>query len=199
MRRLAAVLAMASAAILLHGSNAQAGTFSTAGFADLGTPTANTGNILTATSFTLGNLVTNSSTTGAFTPLSAGESFGSVTFSVTPAYPTMNTSLSFGDSQFGTFQSGTIQELVSTSTSITYYVVGTYTPGSLITGITMAVPASLTISFTQTGGGAISDSATISVPPALAVPEPAGLAMGLTGIALCGLVHFRRRRRRGAA
>ena len=56
----------------LAAGSAQAAVIGTQGFADIGTPTADggsTGDINTATAFTIGNLVSTSSNTGDFAGL----------------------------------------------------------------------------------------------------------------------------------
>jgi hypothetical protein len=168
-------------------TGAQAGSVNTQGFADIGTPTANTGDINTATSFTVGNLVSTTAQTGFFVGM-ATQTFGSVTFDTTSG-----TSLTFGNSVFGTFTSTSITEATNVAGSVAFYVLGNWTPGSQ--GGT-AGESSFTISFTQTPAhtGSISDSGTFSIPPAAVVPEPSSVVMGLTGVAF-GVVIFRRRRR----
>jgi membrane-associated protease RseP (regulator of RpoE activity) len=172
----------------------QAGPVGTQGFADTGTPTAGgsaTGDINTATSFTIGDLVTNTNQTGFLSGLST-QTFGAVTFDTTSG-----TSLTFGNSTFGTFASTTITEVTNVAGFVNIYVVGDWTPGSYggFTGGPYA--ASFSISFTQTPAhtGSISDSGTFSIPPAIAVPEPTSVVMGLTGLAF-GVVVWRHRRRR---
>ena len=47
-------------------------------------------------------------------------------------------------------------------------------------------PTSLTLSFNSTGGSAFSSSATLSIPPAGAIPEPAAWALMIGGMGLVG-------------
>lgn len=197
MRRLAAILVIASFACLIQGANAQAGT-ATLAFADIGTTTADgsaTGNILTAPKFALGDLISTGSGTGLLKGISS-QDFSSVSFTTTPG---ANTSLSFSSSAFGTFTSTSLEVESKGTTSIAFYILGKYAGGTY--DPSLSGPSSLTISFTQTSGGSISSSASFSIPPAgaSAVPEPAGIVMGLTGVAVCGLIFHRRRSRAASA
>lgn len=172
---------------------AKAGPVGTLGFSDIGSPTANTGNINTATSFTIGELFSTTESTGVFVGL-PHQDFGAVTFSIsTPG------SFSFGNSLFGTFTSTSITEGMNSPGVVSFYILGDYTAGTIDPG-TGTNPASFTLSFTQTPiyTGSISDSGTFSVPPADApAPEPATLVMGLTGIVAGGGWFYLVRRRRG--
>lgn len=197
MRRLAAVVAIAAAAFFGRAPDARAGgiVYSTLGFSDNGVPSADTGDITTATTLTIGSLHSTPTGTNGFSGF-VPEDFGQKSFSTTTG---PNASLTFGDGPsglFGTFTSTDLSIASKTATSITFYVLGNYVPGTYAPNLSGA--ASMTISFTQTDGGAISDSSTFSVPPA-PTPEPAGLVMGLTSIALSGLILLRRRRRRVAS
>jgi hypothetical protein len=89
----------------------------------------------------------------------------------------------------------------TTPGSTSMYILGTYTGGTFDPGTSGA--ASFTISWTQTpaGSGGISDSATLSIPPAPPpgrIPEPATLVMGLTSVVGGIFFHLRRRRSRKA-
>jgi hypothetical protein len=171
---------------------AKAGPVGTLGFSDPGSPTANTGDINTATSFTIGDLFSSTAETGIFVGL-GHQDFGAVTFSTGTS-----TSFSFSNSVFGTFSSTSITEAVNTPGVVAFYILGNYTAGTVDPG-TGTNPASFTLSFTQTPAhtGIISDSGTFSVPPASppGVPEPATLVLGLTSIVGGGLFHLLRRRR----
>jgi hypothetical protein len=191
MRRLLVPALLVACAV----GTAKAGPVGTLGFADIGTPTANTGDINTATSFTIGNLISTTAETGIFAgpPPMLSQDFGSVTFSTgTPA------SFSLSNSVFGTFTSTSITEAVNSPGLVGFYILGTYTAGSVDPG-SGTNPASFTLSFTQTPAstGSISDSGSFSVPPASppGVPEPATLVLGLTSIVGGGLFHLIRRRR----
>jgi len=174
---------------------AKAGPVGTLGFSDTGTPQAGgspTGDINTATSFTIGDLFSSTAGTGIFAGL-GHQDFGAVTFSTGTS-----TSLSFSNSVFGTFSSTSITEAVNTPGVVAFYILGDYTAGTVDPG-TGTNPASFTLSFTQTPAftGSISDSGTFSVPPASppGVPEPATLVMGLTSALGGGLFYLLRRRR----
>lgn len=141
---------------------ALAATVGTQGFGNIGVTTVNTGNINTATVFTLSNVRSTAAQTGYFVGLATASAAGAWSFTTT-----VGTSLSFSNPAFGTFQSSTITEESSTilpGQQRTFYVLGTMTGGTLGPVTPSPVPASLTISFTQSGA-AISSSATLSIPP----------------------------------
>jgi hypothetical protein len=177
------------------GTAQAASVTGTQAFADIGAPTANTGDINTSTTFTIGDWVSSASQSGIFTPTSmpAGTNIGPVTFSVGSA-----TSFAITNSVFGTFNSTSITEGLTSPGVVFFYILGNYTPGTVSPGGTLQ-PASFTISFTQTPAhtGSISDSGTFSVPPAQNpfVPEPSTLVMGLTSVVGGIFFHLRRRRR----
>ena len=174
-------------AALLPVSALAATPTGTQSFADLGIPLADgspNGNILTADSFTIGDLVTTAAHSGVFMGLPV-QSFGSITFD-----RLVPNSLVFTDGPFGTFRS-TLIDPIEAGSSITFFVVGNWTPGSFEKGFTGAFPSDLTISFTQTPrtDGTLSDSATFSTPAQVSVPAPtdwlgvnALLAMGVGGV-----------------
>jgi hypothetical protein len=184
------MVAVVATLLLLTGAQSQAGFIGTLGFVDIGSPTANTGNINTATSFTLGNFLSTVGT-GALAGLPS-QSFGSPTFSTSGSIPFSITSASFG-----TFTSTSIVLLSSGVGTISFGFLGNWTPGTYVGG-GATTAASLTISFTQTPAntGQIGDSATFSVPPAFSVPEPASIAMVVMGLG--GVFAVRRYRRRAA-
>lgn len=162
------------------------------GFADIGTPAADTGNINTAATLTIGNLISTGASVGYFTGLST-QIFGPVAFS-----PAVASSISFGNATFGSFLSTSITEQTNTAGERSFYVLGNYTAGSFNPALVPdPAPASMTISFTQSPagvGGAISDSATLSIPPA--VPEPSTSILAGIGIAGALIVDQSRRHRR---
>lgn len=165
---------------------ARANPVGTQGFADIGAPATDTGNINTATVFGIGNLVSTASQSGVFAGMPT-QVFGPVTFNAA-----VGTSLSFSDSAFGLFTSATIVEFENDPGSVAFYVEGLWAPGTYVGGAGPD-PASMTISFTQTpaGSGAISDSATFSIPPT-GIPEPASVSLLAAGA--IGLLGRRARR-----
>jgi hypothetical protein len=199
LRRFVAGMAVAVAAILTQATSVQAGSVGTQGFADMGSPTVGGGDIFTATTFTIGDLVTTTAQTGAFDGLSR-QDFGPVTFT-TDSTLGVDTSFAFGNSTFGYFSSEAIVPAGTGTGSVSFFIVGNWTPGSYsgYKGLSGSYVTSFAISFNQpSGGGAISDSATISVTAAsvttAAVPEPSSIVLGLTGIVVCGLGFGLRRR-----
>lgn len=202
------LVAFAATLLLLTGAQSQAAFVGTQGFNDQGTPLANgsaTGNINTATTLTIGDLNTSTASTGVFTGVGKNIDFGTVTFNTSTG---ANTSLSFTDvggpsnGRFGSFTSTTFTSLTNVPGAVTYYVLGFFSPGTFsgYGGVTGPQAASLTISFNQTpaGTGGISDSVTLSVPPAplSTVPEPASFAMVVVGLG--GIFAVRRFRRKAA-
>lgn len=168
------------------------------GFIDLGTPTVNTGNIDTATSFTIADLRTTNANVLYFAGFPSLQTFtpSPVTFTVGSG-----TSLSFSSPVFGSFASSSITEDASGPGFRTFTFVGSYSPGSFFAGnplIPDPAPASFRIAFTQTpiGSGAISNSATLAIPP---VPEPSTMMLAVVGIAGGLVVHQGNRQRRNRA
>lgn len=186
----ALLLGAAFAASTALSANA-ATVVGTQGFADLGTVTVNTGNINTATKFTIGALLTSSANSGIFAGYGAYTNFGSFSFDTNVA-----NSLSFGNASFGTFTSTGFNLSSAGAGSETIYILGNWTPGTYASSVPAgSYLSSLTFAFTQTPAyiGSISDSATFSIPPAGAVPEISTWAMMLAGFGGLGFVGLRRR------
>lgn len=141
-------------------------TVGTQAFGTLGTTTVDTGNINTATLFTMNKVRSTASQTGYFVGLATNSDIGDWSFNVN-----VGTSLSFTNSALGTFQSTSITTESNTPAPAqqrTLYVVGTFVGGTNGGSVTPTpAPASLTITFTQTGA-ALSSSATLSIPPSKA-------------------------------
>ncbi len=164
-------------------AQAQVGSIS---FSDIGTTTASpSGDINTATSYTLGEVINNSDGTGVFAGLGS-QLFGSVTFS-----PQTANSFNFSNPVFGSFASTSIYVVSQAAGTITYNILGTYNSGSFDGGTIVNDPASYTLNFNQNppSTGSIGDSATFSIPP---VPEPGSVALLGMGVGAV-LVHLRRR------
>jgi hypothetical protein len=161
-------------------------------FVDLGTPTVDTGNIDTATVFNVAGMFSTSANVGFFAGYPSSTNFGPVSFNITSG-----TSLSFSNPTFGSFASSSITEDVSGPGFRTFLVLGNYTSGSFfVTPLSPnPAPASFRIAFTQSpvGTGAISDSATLAIPP---VPEPSTMMLAVVGIAGGLVVHQSNRQRR---
>jgi hypothetical protein len=216
-----APLALALGLMLVGSPSAWAALqpIGTQGFADNNAPTVNTGTIGTATSATIGmgNLFqTTTGQSGLFagntgdgsasgTPM-LQQSFGGasgLTITLNPGGAiAANTTLSFTSTVFGTFTSTMSQETSVTgppNAAVSYTFEGMWAGGTVLAaGFASPTPASLTISFTQTNGGAVSDSASFSVPPVSTVPEPSSMAIaGLGGLGLIGY-GLRRRKAVGA-
>jgi hypothetical protein len=161
-------------------------------FADIGSPSVDSGNINTGTSFTIGNLISTGASAGYFTGLPT-QIFGPVAFS-----PVVGSSLSFGNATFGSFLSTSITEQTNVAGERSFYVLGNYTAGTFDPALAPnPAPASMIVSFTQSpaGTGSISDSASISIPPA-AVPEPSTILLAGVGLAGGLVVDQSRRHRR---
>jgi hypothetical protein len=187
---LAIVLSLALVCIsAMTPAQAQAGLIGSQSFADIGSPSVNTGNINTATEFTFGLLITTGSQEGAFVGM-ANQFLGSYTFN-----DTVGTSLTFGNSVFGFFSSTTIDEIVNSPSSVVFSVAGNYTPGTYVGG-SGPDPATMTISFNQSGP-AISDNSTLAVNTP--TPEPSSLILALVAVAGAAVFSLCRRRSSGKA
>ncbi len=182
--------ALALAAVLAGSASAsaQAAVVATQAFVDFGTPTANGGNINTATMFSIGDLVSNNNNSGALAGF-PNTIFGKVSFTTTDG-----TSLSFGNAGFGMFDSTSIMETSNVRGSVSFYVLGDWTPGTYGGAGSGPYPASFTLGFSQSGN-TISDSGTFSAPPAAGVPEAptwAMLGLGFAGLGFAGFSSSRK-------
>jgi hypothetical protein len=101
----------------------------------------------------------------------------------------------FGNETFGTFTASTGFEVSSTPTVRTFYVSGSFTPGSLLSAYDTNT-ASLLITLNQVSPGSISWAATMNTPSIAApgVPEPASMSLTGIGLSLVGLFHRLRKR-----
>jgi len=163
-------------------------------FASLGSITTNTGNIETANTFSIGQMGTTPDGTGyfSFSGTAAPQfmnNFGDVTFTVNQP-----TSLSFTNSDFGTFTSTSINEIANSTGTRTFLALGQFT-GGLIGGLTTPSPtdAEFTMGFTQSPAatGSISFSGTLAI-----VPEPSTLVLAACGLVGLTIASVRRRARR---
>jgi hypothetical protein len=185
-------LLMGVALVSATALSANAEVAGTQGFIDGGSPTTNTGNINTATLFTIGDLLTSSANTGVFAHLPRFLDFGAVSFNTTSG-----SSLTFSNASFGSFTSTAIDVAATAPGTETFYVLGNWNPETSGLATAGSYAASFTIGFTQTPAstGTISDSATFSIPPAPApaVPEISTWAMMLAGFGALGFAGYRRR------
>jgi hypothetical protein len=191
-------VALAALLLGLVVGQARAGIVGSQGLVDLGPTSSDTGDINTATTFSIGDLMSNSNQSGAFVGMST-QNFGAMSLDTTTA-----SGFSFGNAVFGTFASTSIKQFSNDAGEAAYYIVGDYTPGSYVGG-GATEPASVTITFDQNPAhtGAISDSASFSVPPSgqgqgqgqPSAPEPSSLALGLIGVGIVGLCRWAHRRR----
>ena len=160
------------------------------GLTDIGSPTVDSGNINTGTTFTIGNMISTGASAGYFSGLTT-QIFGPVAFS-----PAVGSSFSFGNGTFGSFLSTSIVQQTNTPGERSFVVYGNYTAGSFDPTLSPnPAPASITLSFTQSpaGSGVISDSATLSIPP---VPEPSTAMLACVGLAGGLAIEQGRRQRR---
>jgi hypothetical protein len=160
-------------------------------FFDLGTPTADgsaTGDINTATSFMFGDLFSGSANDGVFLGMPI-QSFGSVSFNTGSP-----TSITFGNSVFGTFKSTSITNEGGAPGFVNIVALGEWTPGTQggVTGGPFA--SEFRIGFTQTPNntGIISAGGTFATPSV--VPEPSTITMLLMGLSV-GVASLRLRQR----
>jgi hypothetical protein len=193
MRNLTCVPLLSALAICLAPtSTVLAVPTGTQGFADIGTPMASgsaTGNINTATMFTIGDLMSTTANTGVFSGMTH-QDFGSVMFDITSA-----SSLDFGNSVFGHFASTSFTETKMAPGVLSIFVLGEWTPGTQggVTGGPFMSDVTITFNQTPPFSGSISDSFTFATPaPTSSVPEPA--TFGLMALGLLGLARRRRRR-----
>jgi hypothetical protein len=193
------VKVMALAAALLAGTcfGAGAATIGSQGFGDIAGPLADgspTGDINTATSFTIGDLYSNLSQDGIFSGM-PGQDLGSVSFSTQSG-----ASMTFGNSVFGTFQSTSMTVGATDRGIVSFNVMGDWTPG-VQGGLAGRREASFTFSLTQTQAhtGSLSFSGTFSTTDNLVVPEPSTWAMTLAGFVGLGIAGSLASRKPAAA
>jgi len=162
----------------------------TQGFVDLGTTASDTGNILTATAFSISNWISVGSQSGIFVGMPI-EFLGPQTFDVN-----VPSTISFHDPVFGAFSATSLFNVTPGPNSIVYSYNGDWLPGAQ-GGLTGGpFPAALNLAFLQIGGPstAISTSGTVTVSvEETVIAEPSSFFLSLTGVA-AGIVLYLRRR-----
>lgn len=159
-------------------------------FVTLTATEANTGNVNTATAFTLGSW-TSTFGTGVFSSSLPVQSFCPVSFNVTSP-----TSLDFSSAPFGTFASSSLSDNDSPPGFRNETFFGHWTPGTDFAGLTGGpFESELDVTLTQTIPGAIiTATGNLVTPPRVAVSD-GGMTLMLLGAALVGLEILRRRAR----
>ena len=143
-----------------------------------------TGNINTATMFSLQDLATTNDTSGVFAGLPL-QSFGNLDFK-----PGVGNSLTISDVVFGTFKSVSFKVDTNTPGFLNLIDQGEWTPGSFEKGVKSCdggCDAEMRISFTQTPPnlGVISFSGTMDITqPITVVPEPSAAVLFVSGLAI---------------
>ena len=183
----------ATAGHMIVGSEGLSGNGATSG--TLGGST----DITKATSITWTSFLDTANKTGDFTAVPDYLVIsGSSTLSLQTGTPT--TAWTIHSAAWGTFTETSISSITKVTNGLNVYVDGTFTPGtdfdSSITGNT----AQMVISINQAGGAghAISTGATLTSPDPAAVPEPAGVALVLSGVLCLGVGRFFRRKNSSA-
>ena len=143
-----------------------------------------TGNINTATLFSLQDLATTNDTSGVFAGLPL-QSFGNLDFK-----PGTGNSLTISDAAFGTFKSTNFMVTTNTPGFLNLLDQGEWTPGSFektVKNCDGGCDAEMRISFTQTPPnlGVISFSGTLDITqPVTVVPEPPTALLLLSGFGM---------------
>ena len=143
-----------------------------------------TGNINTATTFSLQDLGTTHNTSGVFAGLPI-QDFGTVVFS-----PGSGSSLKISDAAFGIFKSASFTVEQNSAGFLNLLDTGVWIPGTFESGVTNCATGCasvMRISFTQTPPmeGQISFSGTMSITqPVSVVPEPPTALLLLSGAGL---------------
>jgi hypothetical protein len=187
------IVGLALAGLLSLSPDAQAGiVVGSQGFSFTGGVSTdnNPSNINTATVFTLVGMSTflgaNNQKDDFLTYVTTAETFASP-LTLTTSTPT---SFTFGNGSFGTFMSSSITQTASGSTTQSFNMMGTFSPGTdFAAGGFAPGAAEFVISFTQGApGDVISASASLFSPSVVAVvPEPASVVLSMASILGCGL------------
>jgi hypothetical protein len=174
---------------------AHAGPVGTLGFTDLVGGSTDTGDLNTATTFTIGLLASNGTNSGIFAGLPTQFIGATGPFSTATG---SNTTLTFSSSGFGTFTSSTATSFNPAAGALNLLFDGTWTPDSSGLAPPGAYAAGFTFMATQSPphtGQSIQDSGTFSIPAASLVPEPATFGLfALGAVGLAGYQTLRRRR-----
>jgi hypothetical protein len=179
-RTLVGTFVLALAAIVSQTSSVQAGSIvGSLPFFGLNV-TENGSDLTTSTTITATEVATSGTGTGDYSPIGSLTSFGG------PIVLDLSTkSLTTLSSTYGSFTESSVTIVSQSSGFLEVYVLGTFTPTSLLgTGLTASL-SSLEISVNK-NGASLSEALTLSTPPA-SVPEPASLVMSLTSVVAGGL------------
>lgn len=112
---------------------------------------------------------------------------------------TNKATFAFNDAAFGDFNPTSISVFGQTPTTLSIFLTGTFTPGTLFpSGSTAPLGASENISLTQTNQGVISLGGTFASPPQntpVPTPEPMTITLLGAGLTAIGLIGRRRARK----
>jgi hypothetical protein len=191
-------LAIALTAFLSQATNARAGQINGSVALNGGGVAVDNLDLTAATSVTASSTVVLTTGLGDYSALPMLTPLGAFSLDLNNL-SAFSITLASGASTYGTFGSVNLTDVVTrTSTFLDIYLKGVFTPGNGIPGTT-SNDSSLVIQVSTNGSPGL--TAILSSPPAAlpGVPEPASLIMGLTSLAVGGLVYGLRRRSRTIA
>lgn len=184
-RILSATFAAGLIAALSLGTAARADVTGTLSVGGIGNSISGGADLSDNTSLSATLTVAENNGTGDYSGITAGTIGSGFTLDLTNL---SSFTFSMGGFTFSSNAESVLDEIVSRSAaSLVVYLRGDFD----------GTDSSLNFSATDTGG-AISSSFTLNtpaVPPPPMVPEPSGVVMGLTSLAVCGMIHRLRRRR----